>query len=74
MPIDKDKKIELQPGRMEYAIKELSSIVSLTSITETEIQFYWKGELVRFFPYTGWHSGKTIVDGRGIHNLIKQLK
>jgi predicted nucleotidyltransferase len=71
--LDKDREAELQPKRMEYAIDKLNSIVSLTLITDTEIQFYWKGELVKFFPYSGWHTGKSIKDGRGLQNLLKQL-
>ena len=31
-------------------------------------------EKVKFFPYSGWHTGKSIKDGRGIENLLKQLK
>ena len=38
------------------------------------LQFDFKGSLVRFFPYTGWFSGKTIKDGRGLNNLLKQMK
>ena len=38
------------------------------------LQFEHKGSMVRFFPYTGWFSGKTVKDGRGLKNLLKQLK
>jgi len=72
--LDKEREAEFQPKRIEYAIDKLNSIVSLTSITETEIQFYWKGELIKFFPYSGWHTGKSIKDGRGIEKLLNQLK
>jgi hypothetical protein len=34
----------------------------------------FKNELVKFFPYSGWHTGKSIVDGRGIKKLLAQLK
>lgn len=28
---------------------------------------------VLFWPYTGWHSGKSINDGRGLDHLLEQL-
>jgi len=31
------------------------------------------GSTINFFPYSGWHSGKSIEDGRGFKNLLKQL-
>lgn len=67
-------KKELEPERMDYAVYKLDSLVRIEYISDNEIQFYWKDELVKFFPYTGWHSGKSIKDGRGIHRLLKQLK
>ena len=33
-----------------------------------------KGERVMVYPYTGWFTGKTVKDGRGINNLLKQIK
>lgn len=24
--------------------------------------------------HTGWHTGKTITDGRGLENLLKQIR
>lgn len=38
------------------------------------LQFEFKGATVRFFPYTGWFSGKTVKDGRGLNNLLKQIR
>ena len=29
---------------------------------------------IKFYPYTGWFSGKGIGDGRGVHNLINALR
>lgn len=31
------------------------------------------GQTVTFYPYTGWFTGKSVVDGRGVKNLIKQI-
>lgn len=38
------------------------------------LQFEFKGSTVMFFPYTGWFSGKTVKDGRGLNNLLKQIR
>lgn len=31
-------------------------------------------EIVHFYPYSGWHTGKSINDGRGWNNLYNQIK
>ncbi|NJL75313.1 MAG: hypothetical protein HC892_10045 [Saprospiraceae bacterium] len=31
------------------------------------------GKIIRFFPYSGWHSGSGIKYGRGLQNLLKQI-
>lgn len=63
-----------EPERMEYAVKKISALgFEITYRDKATIQFMFKGHAVRMFPYTGWHSGKSITDGRGIENLIKQL-
>jgi hypothetical protein len=41
---------------------------------ETTICFTYDGHQVKFFPYSGWHTGKSIKDGRGIEKLLAQLK
>lgn len=67
----------LQPDRMAYAIEKLEALgmeILNKGQSDNLILFYWKDRPVYFFPYTGWHSGKSITDGRGINNLIKQLK
>lgn len=73
--LDQDREAKLQPERMEYAIKKLHALgyVSLTH-DETTITFFHKGEKIKLFPYSGWHQGKGIVEGRGIDNLLKQLQ
>lgn len=63
-----------QEKRTEYAIQKLNA-VGITDIQRdtTTITFFWKNSPVKFFPFTGWHTGKTIIDGRGLQNLLKQL-
>lgn len=47
--------------------------LKITSITQKMIKFEFKGHTVRFYPYSGWATGKSIKDGRGLDNLLKQL-
>lgn len=73
--LDQDREAKLQPVRMQTAIDEINNRnILIEYIDETQIWFNWKGEIVKFFPYSGWASGKSIKDGRGLDNLLKQLK
>lgn len=66
---------KLQKGRIEFAISKLSEInIDVHYQDKTTIKFYFKGNEITFYPYTGWVTGKGIKDGRGIANLLKQLK
>ncbi len=70
-----ESKNKIQKSRLEYAemmILELG--FDIVSANKTELRFEFNGNTVYFFPFTGWHSGKTIQDGRGLNNLLKQLK
>ena len=73
--LDTDRQKELEPERMDYAIGQLhkAGIKSMVIIKENCIEFYFKSEKVKLFPYSGWHTGKSITDGRGIHKLLNQL-
>lgn len=67
------KEIE-QAKRLAYCKKELITHgIEIIAETETCLEFMWKGERVKIYPYSGWHTGKTIRDGRGIKNLLIQL-
>lgn len=73
--LNKEKQKELEPKRIEYAkgkIKELG--FDIHNETPYSFCFFFKGEAITFFPYSGWYTGKTIKDGRGLDNLLKQLK
>lgn len=73
--LDTERQKELEPQRMEYAIEILSKLgYTLWHKDNTKIKFDLKGETVTFFPYSGWHTGKSIKDGRGFQNLLNQLK
>ncbi|MDA3779458.1 MAG: hypothetical protein PF487_04425 [Bacteroidales bacterium] len=64
----------LEPKRMEHAITEINNKgYNVEKVSDKEIRFKFLGQYVYYFPYSGWHSGKNIVDGRGLNKLIKQL-
>jgi len=73
--LDQEREKELQPKRMEHAAAKLKELgIDVTFKGETTITFVWKGKPVHFFPYSGWHSGASIKDGRGLQKLLSQLK
>jgi hypothetical protein len=75
----KDEKRKLrthrEPRRMTYARNQIESLgFQIIYEDESEIRFNFKGKPIHFFPYTGWHTGKTIKDGRGLQKLLQQLR
>lgn len=73
--LNKERQQELEPKRIQTALNELTRIkVHILSHDDTKISFYHKNEMVIFYPYSGWHTGKSIKDGRGLKNLLKQLQ
>jgi hypothetical protein len=73
--LDQEREAELQPKRIEYAKQEIEKLgYTITHEDKTKLQFQFKGKTVTLFPYSGWHSGASIKDGRGIDNLLKQIK
>ncbi len=69
--IERQKKLE--PERISYAKVKLERLGYEVTESNTELRFIYKGNIIKFFPYSGWHSGKGIKDGRGLDNLLKQL-
>lgn len=74
--LNQEREAELQPVRIEHAITELKKIGKNAIVLkdETKIMFEHNGFIVTFYPYSGWASGRSIKDGRGLDNLLKQLK
>lgn len=73
--LDTDRQKDLEPKRMEYAIKQLYALgINPIIVSERRIEFEYKGASVMFYPYSGWHTGKSITDGRGLKQLLSQLK
>lgn len=73
--LDKDKENRLQPERLNFAKNKLTKLgFEIHFESKTELRFDYNGNEIKFFPYSGWHTGKGIKDGRGINNLLNQLK
>mgnify|MGYP003608199111 CR=1 FL=1 len=73
--LDTDKQKTLEPKRMDYAVKQITELgYEITAQYPTELRFNYKGFTIRLFPYSGWFTGKSVKDGRGIDNLLEQIK
>lgn len=69
-----DRQERLEPKRIVYAIQRIEQLgYTITVRDNKKIQFIHKGQIVTFYPYSGWATGKTIQDGRGLDKLLKQL-
>lgn len=71
---DQEREKKLEPLRLDYAFNKLKNLGFDPYHDGKKITFYYNSGIVTLFPYSGWHTGKTIKDGRGIDNLLKQLK
>jgi len=73
--LDQDRQNSLEPKRMERAIEAIEGLgYYIIFKNDSVLSFFFKGDLIRFFPYSGWASGKSIKDGRGLDKLLKQIK
>lgn len=69
----KEAREPVESGRFKYALNKISKLYKVERGGKA-LYFYFKGAKITFWPYTGWASGKTIEDGRGIRNLLSQIK
>ena len=74
--LDKEREAELEPERMLYAVDEIKKLGYDVAIQPQgkSLKFTFNQHVVTFFPYSGWHTGKSIKDGRGLQKLLYQLK
>lgn len=73
--LDSQRQKRLEPKRMEEAKRKIGAIIpNLYDQTSNSISFDFNGHKVTYFPYSGWATGKSINDGRGLENLLKQIK
>lgn len=72
--LDQEREKRLQPTRMESGKKAITDLgYAIEYESSTELIFTFNGKRVHFWPYSGWHSGATIKDGRGLNKLLRQL-
>lgn len=70
-----ERQQRLEPSRIEYAVKRIEELgYEIIHRDELMIKFIHKGHPVLFYPYSGWATGKTIQDGRGLKKLLNQLQ
>lgn len=72
--LDRERQERLEPKRIESCKQKLESMGFYVEQNHTALVFEFKGSKIQFWPYSGWHTGKTIKDGRGFENLINQLE
>jgi hypothetical protein len=73
--LDHARQIKLEPERINFALQQVRSLgYVITHQDRTKIEFEFNGDTVQYYPYSGWHSGKTITDGRGWNKLKKQIE
>lgn len=73
--LNKDRQAELEPIRMEKAIESIQKLgYEIGNKCDSHFDFIHKGRTITYFPYSGWASGATINDGRGLKKLLSQLE
>lgn len=73
--LDKKRQEALEPLRINKALEEIKKLdLKIVYHNSTQIIFYLNMEKITFFPYSGWFSGKGLKDGRGLNNLLTQLR
>lgn len=71
--LDQEREAHLEPKRIESCKKKLEELGFEVEQQHVQLNFIYKGSKVQFWPYSGWHTGKTITDGRGFNHLLDQL-
>ena len=70
-----ERQNKLEPQRMDYAQAQIEKLgYKVDRVSDNQLRFEFKGSTINYYPYSGWASGATIKDGRGIKNLLKQIK
>ena len=72
----KRRRARREPGRMDWTRQQLEDMGYAVTHDPAQrvLMFEYKNSTIRLWPYTGWFSGRPIVDGRGFENLVKQLR
>lgn len=66
---------KLRDIKMDEAIEMFyENNIDFVAEDASTIRINHNGFTVIYYPKSEWFTGKSVEDGRGIHNLIKQLK
>ncbi len=71
--LNQKREKKLTPERLSKAIKELEERGYRPKSDGISLSFSHKESIIVYYAYSGWHTGKTIKDGRGLKNLLDQL-
>lgn len=70
-----EERKRLEPGRVQYAVEQLTKRgFEIHYQDHNTVQFWYKDNIITIYPYTGWYTGKGVKNGRGIQNLLNELK
>lgn len=73
--IRKERRDQKEGSRVDFAVSQLERLgYQVERVSNAILKFVFRGETVTLFPYTGWFTGKTVKDGRGIKRLLKQIR
>lgn len=72
--LDQERQSKLEPKRISDCKAKLEDMGFEVEQSHVQLNFMYKGHKIQFWPYSGWHTGKTIQDGRGFGHLIRQLE
>lgn len=65
---------KVEPSRFEYATDKLMEAGHRVGLNPEDDKSIIVDGYIKFWPYTGWYSGKGIGSGRGIKKLLKELQ
>lgn len=72
--LDQEREARLAPKRMNSCKEKLESLgFEVQQIDHTRLEFLYNGKKIMVYPYSGWHTGASIKDGRGFEHLLDQL-
>lgn len=72
--LNEERQRALEPKRIDYAVARIAALgYKIISRDSTSIKFIHKGKTITFYPYSGWATGASISDGRGLERLLSQL-
>jgi hypothetical protein len=74
--LNQEREEKLRPIRFTKAVKEIEKLgfKATDDVCMDRVRFEYEGSTILYYPYSGWATGKTIKDGRGLAPLLRQLR